>query len=83
MAMNWHRLCGPGIVTGLYDVDLEWTPESLKAPNPPNQTTQVVDLATPSLFAAVREQLGLKLEARRDPLDAAVVDHAERVPAAN
>jgi uncharacterized protein (TIGR03435 family) len=67
----------------LYDVQLEWTPDNRKAPNPSNPATGPVDAAAPSLFTAVREQLGLKLEARKGPLDVVVVDHAERVPIAN
>jgi uncharacterized protein (TIGR03435 family) len=42
-----------------------------------------VDLQwTPSIFTAVREQLGLKLEWTRGPVDILVIDHAEQ-PAAN
>ena len=69
-------------MTGLkreYEVQLEWTPDNLK----PDAGGQPLDTATPSLFAAVREQLGLKLEARKGPLGVVGVDHAERVPLAN
>jgi uncharacterized protein (TIGR03435 family) len=32
----------------------------------------------PSIFDAVRDQLGLKLEAQRGPVEHFVVDHVER-----
>jgi uncharacterized protein (TIGR03435 family) len=35
-----------------------------------------------SLFAAV-ETLGLKLDARKAPLDVLVIDHIEKTPSAN
>lgn len=59
---------------GLYDVKLAWTLRQL----------QNADVAPgPSLFTAVTEQLGLKLEARKGPVEMLVVDRAEKIPAEN
>jgi uncharacterized protein (TIGR03435 family) len=65
---------------GQYDVDLQW---ALDTPNASPSADTVELGGPPSLFAAVREQLGLRLEARKGPMDAVVVDHALRVPAGN
>ncbi|SPF36248.1 hypothetical protein SBA4_1840027 [Candidatus Sulfopaludibacter sp. SbA4] len=43
----------------------------------------VQDLTGPSLFMALQEQLGLKLEGRKLPVAIPVIDHVERVPAGN
>lgn len=64
---------------GFYQVTLEWAPD-IPAP--------LADAAAPppdrpSLFAAVQEQLGLRLEGRRAPLDVVVIQSASRVPEAN
>jgi uncharacterized protein (TIGR03435 family) len=38
---------------------------------------------TDPIFSAIEEQLGLKLEARKLPLEVLIVDHADKMPAAN
>ena len=39
--------------------------------------------SNPNLFAAVQEQLGLKLEQRKGPVDLLVIDHLEKAPIEN
>jgi uncharacterized protein (TIGR03435 family) len=39
--------------------------------------------ASPNIFAAVQEQLGLKLEQRKGPVDLLVIDHLEKAPIEN
>lgn len=55
-------------LTGNFDVDLEWTPALASEPS-------AADI--PSLFTALEDQLGLKLESTRGPVEILVVDHAE------
>jgi uncharacterized protein (TIGR03435 family) len=52
-----------------YDFKLEWTPDG--SPPAPGSNAS-------SIFTAVQEQLGLKLESARVPQEILVVDHAER-----
>ncbi|MGA2217045.1 MAG: TIGR03435 family protein [Terracidiphilus sp.] len=67
-------------LTGRYDFDLEWAPDETQfggeVPTAPN------DAPNPPLFTAIQQQLGLKLEATRGPVQALVIDTAER-PSAN
>jgi uncharacterized protein (TIGR03435 family) len=67
-------------LSGRYDFDLEWAPDETQFsggfPAPSAGET------SPPLFEAIQEQLGLKLVATRGPVDALVVDQAER-PTAN
>ena len=62
-------------LTGRYDLRLRWTPSDLQA------ATQDGDTA-PDLFTAIQEQLGLKLETTRAPVNIKVIDGASR-PSAN
>ncbi len=61
---------------GFFEVRLEWTPDDGRAP-------AAADSVGPSLYTAVQEQLGLKLEARKGLVDVVVVDGAEKVPGEN
>jgi bla regulator protein BlaR1 len=51
-------------LSGKFDLELEWAAEA--------------GSDKPSIFAAVQEQLGLKLESVREPVDVVVIDHIER-----
>jgi len=62
-------------LSGTYDFDLEWTPdENQFSGNLPRS----VEPTKPSLFAAMQEQLGLRLEATRGPVQVLVIDRVER-----
>lgn len=66
-------------LSGFYEITLEWSPDlELGAADP---TTPPPD--RPGLYTAVREQLGLRLEGRRAPLDVIVVESATKTPADN
>jgi len=54
---------------GLYDFTLDWTPDSPQ-PDPA--------AIGPSIFTALEEQTGLKLEPRKVPFEIIVIDHAEK-----
>jgi bla regulator protein blaR1 len=74
------RLLGRLVVnnTGLegnYDFKLEWTPDL--GPSAPDG--QPVETALgPSLFSAIQQQLGLRLEATKGPVDVLVIDHVDK-----
>ncbi|MFZ0338625.1 MAG: TIGR03435 family protein [Terracidiphilus sp.] len=57
-------------ITGRYNLKLQWTPDDDAADS------------GPSLFTALEEQLGLKLEPAKGPVQVLVIDHAE-MPSAN
>jgi uncharacterized protein (TIGR03435 family) len=52
-------------LAGAVDIELDWSPDQSASDKP-------------SIFAAVQEQLGLKLESTRGPVDVLVIDHVER-----
>jgi uncharacterized protein (TIGR03435 family) len=61
---------------GFYDFKMEWAPEPAAGGGRPDE--RAIDTLGPSLFTAVQEQLGLKLEARKGPMEVIVVDRAQR-----
>lgn len=54
-------------LNGYYDFRLEWTPDD-------------ADPTGPSLYTAIQEQLGLRLETHKAPVEVLVIEHAEPVP---
>jgi uncharacterized protein (TIGR03435 family) len=54
-------------LTGRYDLKLQWTPDDAVA----------TDNNLPSLFTAIQEQLGLKLDSTKEATPVLVVDHVE------
>ena len=73
-------------LTGTYDYTLEFAPEnraSMPMMRPRDGSDSPAPEAQgPSIFTAVQEQLGLKLEAKKEPVDVVVIDHIEQ-PSAN
>jgi uncharacterized protein (TIGR03435 family) len=63
-------------LTGEFDIAVKVAADSVPWYTPPPGGS-VPASAAPSIFAAFPEQLGLKLEAGRGPVDILVVDHAE------
>jgi uncharacterized protein (TIGR03435 family) len=63
-------------LSGRYDFDLEWTPDETQFGG--NVATGNPDLPKPDLFAALQQQLGLRLEATKGPIQALVIDRVER-----
>lgn len=61
-------------LTGKYDISLYWVNRLIGADS---------DIDGPTLIQALQEQLGLRLESKKAPLEFLVVDHAEKVPTEN
>ena len=69
-------------LTGPYDFDLKWTPEPGAGgpfgPPPPGAPVPQVDPDAPNLYTAVQEQLGLKLESARGPVEVTIIERLEK-----
>jgi uncharacterized protein (TIGR03435 family) len=69
-------------LTGNYDYKLDFTPENMPMPMPGaagagQKPEMPAEQEGPSLFTAVEEQLGLKLEATKGTVDVIVIDHID------
>lgn len=60
-------------LTGDFDIDLEFQPWTVTTGN-----QDTAGSTGPSIFTAIQEQLGLKLESANGPIDVLVIDHVER-----
>ncbi len=61
-------------IKGEYDIQLQWLPDLAVSSGPDS---------APPLTQALQDQLGLKLEAKKGPLDMFVIDHIDRTPTEN
>jgi uncharacterized protein (TIGR03435 family) len=69
--------------TGLaknYDIDLQWTPDENQLRLLPSEVPKPLlgDPGGPSIFTALQEQLGLKLESQKGLVEMIVIDRAEK-----
>ena len=63
---------------GVFDFQLRWTPEDLFTGDGDKKLNGApLDTSAPSFFRAIQEQLGLKLESKKGPVEFLVIDHAE------
>jgi uncharacterized protein (TIGR03435 family) len=68
-------------LTGKYDYTIFW---SMTATTAARRGTQAIDDPDgPSIFDAVQDQLGLRIEKRKGPVQMLVVDHVEKKPTGN
>jgi uncharacterized protein (TIGR03435 family) len=77
-------------LTGRYDIRLQWTPNAGEYPydlGGNRLPTSIIDMSGtavtldpsgPSIFSAMQEQLGLKLESAKAPVELLVIDHVEK-----
>jgi uncharacterized protein (TIGR03435 family) len=73
-------------LTGSYDITLEWTPDeihstTMKDPargQQPADSTLASEPSGLSIFTAIQEQLGLKLESQKGVTEVLVIDHVEK-----
>jgi len=66
-------------LTGAYDFRLEWS----RAATPRDGVPEPVDVDGVSLFTAVQQQLGLKLERKKFPVEVFIIDHLDKTPSNN
>jgi uncharacterized protein (TIGR03435 family) len=75
-----HNVLDKTGLTGKYDLAMEWPPED--RPEPMSDGGNAPDSSAPSIFTVIQEQLGLKLESHKAPVEVLVIDHVE-APSAN
>jgi bla regulator protein BlaR1 len=64
---------------GEYDFTLQWTREQLSASGGGDADASTpLEFSGPAFFTALQQQLGLKLESKKGPVDTIVIEHIER-----
>jgi uncharacterized protein (TIGR03435 family) len=82
-------------IKGTYQIDLEWVPDEREGDGIRAKMKAMAEAASVdphgdplgpnglSLFGALQEKLGLRMDARKSPVDIVVVDSAQQVPTEN
>jgi uncharacterized protein (TIGR03435 family) len=84
LAKNLSEILGRQVIdqTGLignFNIILEWTPNESQALQLPLGVSAPQQPDSPvSIFTAIQDQLGLKLESRKGPVEVWVIDRAEK-----
>jgi uncharacterized protein (TIGR03435 family) len=85
LAMSLSQRVGRIVVdrtglSGMYDFEVDFTPDQLPQGPPPPGAPPLppIDPNGPSLFTALQEQLGLKLDPERGPVEVLFIDSVER-----
>lgn len=73
---------------GKYDIGLYWSTDTMRAGTPvadgtPGSMPMIADNSGPTLEKAIQDQLGLRLESTKGPVDVLVVDHMDEHPTEN
>ncbi|MGA7239949.1 MAG: TIGR03435 family protein [Bryobacteraceae bacterium] len=63
-------------LTGTYEFDLKWTPD--RPANTESGAATANDPAGPTIFTAIEEQLGLRLEARKAPVGTLIIERVDK-----
>jgi uncharacterized protein (TIGR03435 family) len=79
LGSSLSRLLGRTVVdktslAGKFDINLQWVPDESQSIQPVRDSS--AEVAGPSIFTALQEQLGLKLESQKGPVEVLVVVHA-------
>ena len=65
-------------LTGRYAIELHWTPDLAPVPPDAGNPQPQPDPSAASLFTAIQEQLGLRLESTKGPVEVLVIDRVEK-----
>jgi uncharacterized protein (TIGR03435 family) len=86
LSRSYNSVLGRNVIdktglNGTFDIHLKWVFDPLNGQRSGSDAT-TPDLAGPSIFTALQEQLGLKLESAKGPVEVLVLDRIEK-PSAN
>ena len=82
-------------IKGTYNIDLEWVPDELEGGGVQAKMKAMAEAASTdphgdptgpnglTIFGALQEKLGIRLESRKSPVDVVVVDSARQAPTEN